>query len=82
MRNGVSVRCVAALTVVRTSCGPLGFACKRCSAPIRSAMMRKVGEARSYGRQSHAGSCTISSSGANHVAVAATARICASSAAT
>ena len=36
MRKGVSVRCVAALTVVTSSCGPLPLRCSACRVASRS----------------------------------------------
>ena len=52
----------------------------RSSVASRSAMTRRAGEARSYGRQSQPGSVSTSTSGANSGTVSASARIAASSA--
>ena len=46
-RNGVRVRCVAALTVVTSSCGLVDLRCKACRVASRSDVARKVGELRS-----------------------------------
>src|SRR3546814_9531049 len=53
MRKGVRVSWVAAASVVTTSSGPVGLACKAESAASRSELERSDGELRSYGRQSH-----------------------------
>ena len=82
MRNGVSVRWVAASTVVTSSCGAAGLSWSAWSVASRSAVARSEGEARSYGRQSQAGKERTRSSGAKYAAVSATPRISRSSAAT
>ena len=65
--------------VVSTSCCRLDDCCNACSADIRRAVTAIDGEARSYGKQSQAGSCRISSSGAKYGTASATARMAASS---
>ncbi len=64
MRNGVSVRWVAALIVVTSNCGAPCLRCSAWSVASRSEEERSDGELRSYGRQSQAGKLNVSSSGA------------------
>src|SRR3546814_20185825 len=78
MRKGVRVSWVAAASVVTTSSGPVGLACKAESAASRSELERSDGELRSYGRQSHAGNWMLFSSGATYPAASASVRIAAS----
>src|SRR3546814_15365550 len=80
MRKGVRVSWVAAASVVTTSSGPVGLACKAASAASRSELERSDGELRSYGRQSHAGNWMLFSSGAKYPAASHSDRIAAPSA--
>ncbi len=64
-------RCTSALTVVSTILAPLAGSSSRASVAIRSLTISAFGLTRSYGRQSHAGNFSRSTSGAKNASASA-----------